>query len=826
MHDLKLAARRLIAAPLFTVFAVLSLAIGIGLTTAVYSVIDSIFLKDAGIREPDQVAFVVTPYDGRMLSGSISRPDFEDLRAAQTSFSSVSASASWLPAVAASSTPVRLRAEAVDGAYFSTLGVGMMTGRPIQNADETSGARVAVVSYRLWRSRLGGDATIVGHTIRISGEPFEIIGVAAPPFDGPAAGIFSTSVWIPLGVEQSLASSLPSDPQPPARDLRRLRVFGRLKPTVTVAAASAEVGAIAAGLDASFPPRTAGQLVLASERPWRAKTLVAISEDDNFVRRFGVILVVLVALVLVVACTNLANLVLARGTARQQELTVRWALGASRWRLVREQAAESVLLAGAGAVAAYLVFQALSVAMTSEINIPLPMGGSWTMVIQPVLDTKALWMAAALLLTSLAVFGLEPAMQLTRSADIRGELAAGGGSVANPRARRQGILLRWQVAVSAGFFVMASMFVKFTIAEARHDSGVELERLAVAVVNLRTERWAEPAARRLIDRVLDESQREPAVEAISVSTGMPFGSSAMRLSLSHATQPGVTTPEYFNAAGIAATPSIFRTIGVKIRRGRGFDERDHAGASAVVVISEYTARMFFGANDAIGRHLLVQSAGSGRSVATVIGVAANTDVRSVMHDPQPFVYVPLAQRYEPYLTVVVRSSEGSDQAVGALREILRRAEPDLAVDTIGTGRMVLAGPFQLLRAVGMSTVALGAITLVLAMAGLFGIQSHLVARRTREIGVRMSFGATAAQIRRMVLRDGYRPVLDGLTLGLFGGVAGRIVVRAYIEIEFPVIDPWMFVIVPVPLLLAAFCACYLPAQRAAGVDPNVALRHL
>jgi predicted permease len=827
VRDLRLAARRLIAAPVFTVFAVLSLAIGIGLTTAVYSVIDSLFLKDLGIREPDQVVFVVTPFDGRVLSGSISRPDFEDLRTAQTSFSSVSASVSWIPSVAASSTPVKLSAEAVDGAYFSTLGVAMTKGRPIQNADETSAAHVAVVSYRLWRSRLGSDSTIVGQTIRISGQPFEIIGVAAPPFDGAAGGLFSTSVWIPLGVEQSLAASLPSDPQPPpARDLRRLRVFGRLKSTITVSAASAELAAIAGGLDASFPPRTAGAVVVATERPWRGKTIAAITEDDNFIHRFGVMLVVLVALVLVVACTNLANLVLARGTARQQDLTVRWALGASRWRLVREQGAESLLIAGAGAVAAYLVFQALGVVMTTEISMTLPMGGSWTMAIQPVLDAKALWMAAGLLLVSLAVFGLEPAIQLTRSQDIRGELAAGGGGAANPRARRQGILLRWQVAVSAGFFVIASMFVKFTIAEVRHDSGVEMERLGVAVVNLRTGRWNEAAARRLIDRVLEESRREQAVEAVSVSTGMPFGTSAIRLSLAHTTQPGFTTPDYFNAAGIAATPSIFRTIGVKILRGRGFDERDHAGATPVVVISEFTARMFFGANDVVGRQLLVQSGGSGRSIATVIGIAANTDVRMVMNDPRPFVYLPLTQRYEPYLTVVVRSTQGSAQAVGALRETLRRADPDLAVDAIGTGRTVLAGPFQLLRAVGISTVALGAVTLVLAMAGLFGIQSHLVARRTREIGLRMSFGATASQIQRMVLRDGYRPVFDGLALGLFGGLAGRVVARAYMDIDVNVIDPWMVVIVPIPVLLAAFCACYLPAHRAAAVDPNVALRHL
>jgi hypothetical protein len=210
--------------------------------------------------------------------------------------------------------------------------------------------------------------------------------------------------------------------------------------------------------------------------------------------------------------------------------------------------------------------------------------------------------------------------------------------------------------------------------------------------------------------------------------------------------------------------------------------------------------------------------------ATIVGVAADTDVRSILQEPTPLVYLPIDQHHEASLTIVARSTGDAARAVPALREALRRADPDLPVEIIGTGRTILSGPFEILRAGGMGALYLGVMTLVLAMAGLFGVQSHLILHRTREIGVRMSMGATARQIKAMVLLDGYRPVLEGLALGLWGGLAGRVIVRAYLELEVAVLDPWMLAVTPIPIVLAAFCACYLPAHRAAAVDPTVALR--
>jgi predicted permease len=819
--DLRLALRRLLATPLFTIFAVLSLAVGVAVTTAVYSVVESIFLRDTGARDPDRLVFVASPYDGRMLTGSISLPDFQDIRAAQTSFSSMSASARFSPAVASSSTTELLAAEAVDGAYFSTLGVSPAIGRTIQPADDAGAARVVVLSHALWRRRFAANPAIVGQTIRISGQPFEVVGIAAASFEGVSGPLPGTRLWIPLSTAAEV--SAPRSAIPP-RDRRQLVVFGRLAPAVTASAASAEVSAIAATLDMSFPPRTPSGQPRATERPWKGKTMAAIAGEDTVLRRVGLTIVALVGLVLAVACTNLANLVLARGAARQHEIAVRRALGASRWRLVREQCAESLLLATAGGLAAYVVFQGLSVLMDAEFNLVLPWGGRWILAVRPAPDATALWIAAGSLLVSLVVFGLEPAMQLTRSRDLRGELAAGVGVLGAPKTRRQRRLLRWQVAISAGFFIVATMFVKYTIAEARHDPGIEMKRLGVAVLNFRTQLWDEARVRRTVDRVVEEASKDPAVEAVSVSTGMPLGLPAMRLTLSQPQTAIDSKPDRHNATGVAVTPSFFRTIGVPILHGRGFDDRDHAAAAPVVVLSEFTARRLFGTSDAVARLVVVE--GHFRVTATVIGVARDTDVGYVYGESRPVAYLPLAQRYEPFLAIVARSTGDAAMAVHALREALRQVDPDLAVEVIGSGRTVLAGASVFRRAAGVTALALGAVTLALAMVGLFGIQSHIVAHRTREIGVRISLGASPRQIQRMVLRDGYRPVVEGLAIGLFIGVIGRAIVRAYTDVDVSVIDPWLFFVVPVPLIVAAFCACYFPAHRAAGVDPNVALRHL
>lgn len=707
---LRLAIARLVASPLFAIFSVVSLAAGVAVTTAVYSVVDTVLLADSGVADPDRAAVVLIPGSGRAQPGSVSDPDFEDLRRAQSSFSSMTATAAIAPSVAAGGMAEIVSTEAVDGAYFLTLGIGAVVGRVIQTADHAGAARVAVLSDEYWRSRLAADPAIVGREIRINRQPFVVIGVAAPRYRGAFGTLRATRLWIPLSAEAQLGTTRPS--ASPPREQRRLLVFGRLAEGHTIEGASAELSTIAAGLDRAFPSLAAtsgGD----GDRGWSAKSIAAFSEDDNSLRRFGMTLVALAGLVLLVACTNL-------------------------------------------------------------------------------------------------------------TLDIRTALAAGATGI-RPRVGRQRMVIRWQVAIAAGFFIVATLFIRATINQARHDPGIDLDRVAVAVLNFDNGVWDEHRVRRAIDRVIEESRGDPAIEATAASTGLPFGVPALQVSVAHPDDIDGLRRPYVTA--VAATPSLFRTLGIEIARGRAFNDNDGTLGPPAVIVSELSARQLFGPVDPVGRTLVVRRQSAADVSAVVVGVARDTDVRWIYTERRPLIYLPLAQHWHAAITLTARSTGSAERAVPALREAIRRADPDLSVTALGAGPMLLAGPFMFVRSLGRGALYLGGLSLLLSMAGLFGVQSHVVAHRTREIGVRMSIGATAGRIKLMVLKDGYRPVVEGLVLGLWGGIAGRIILRRYMELEdVAIFDPWLLLLTPVPLLAAAFWACYLPAAKAASVDPTVALR--
>ena len=817
--SLRLAIARLVATPLFTIFSVVSLAAGVAVTTAVYSVVDTLFLADLGIADPARAAIVITPRGGRAQRSVISDLDLDDLRSAQTSFSSLAATDAIMPSVAATGSAEVVSAEAVDGAYFSTLGVAAALGRTIQPGDHDANARVAVVSDDFWHSRLAGDPQVVGREIRVHGQPFEIIGVAPARYRGAYGTLRATRLWIPLSTAAELAPSLPVFSTP--RERRHLLVFGRLAEGRTIGGASTELTTIAARLDRAYPPSARGPIAQTSDRNWSAKSIAGFSEEDSSIRRLGMTLVALVGLVLLVACTNLANLVLARGTARQGELAVRMAMGASRGRLIWEQCIESLILAIAGAAASYLMFQGVSAMMTTDFVMGAPFGGAVTLSIRPAVNAQAVAVAIVALLLSLGVFGLEPAVQLARTLDIRSALAAGATGI-RPRVRRQRMVIRWQVAIAAGFFIVATMFIRSTINQARHDPGVDMDRLAVAVLNFDSGVWDQDRIRRAVDRVIEESRNHQAIETIAASTGLPFGVPAIQVNV--ANPDDIDGLKRVPIQAVAATPLIFRTLGVEILRGRAFNDGDGAASAPVVIVSELSARQMFGTGDAVGRTLIVRHPPAADGLAVVVGVARDTDVRWINSDPRPMIYLPLSQHFESAITMTARSAGSAASALPALREAIRKADPDLATSAIGEGKL-LAGPFVVVQSLGRGALYLGGLTLLLSMVGLFGVQSHVVAHRTREIGVRMSVGATTRQIKLMVLRDGYRPVFEGLVLGLWGGVASRLFLRSYLEMEnVAIFDPWMLLLTPIPLIAAAFLACYLPASRAASVDPTVALR--
>jgi putative ABC transport system permease protein len=815
---LRLALARLAATPLFTIFSIVSLAAGIAVTTAVYSVIDTMLLADAGVADPDRTIALTVPSSGLAARGTISAADFEDLRAVQQSFRAISASAAIQPAVAAEGIAEIVTAEAVDGAYFTTLGVGAVLGRVLQPSDDAARARVAVISDEFWRSGFAADRSAIGRQIRVNGQPFEIVGVTSPRYRGVFGTLLSTRVWLPRSVDGVLSKPAIAAASP--REDRRLFVFGRLADGRTIADASAELTTIAAQLDRAYPP-PASLPGAVSNRLWSAKSFSDSNEVDGNLRRFGMMIAALVGLVLLIACTNLANLVLARGTARQGELAVRMAMGASRGRLIREQCLESVLLAIAGGVASYLAFQALAAFMTTDFVMRLPFGGTAILSIRPSINAPALTVAVIGLVLALGVFGLEPAVQLARTLDLRNALAVGAAGI-RPRVRRQRMVIRWQVAIAAGFFIVATMFIRDTLSQSRHDPGIDMDRVAVAVLNFDNGVWDEARIRRAVDRIIEHGGRSASIEQLAASTGLPFGAPAMQVNVSTEADPTMLSRDPITA--VAATSSLFTTLGIDIVRGRRFDDRDGPASEPAIILSEMAAAQLFSGADPIGRAVTLRRPHGDRQ-AVVVGVAGDTDVRWINRARRPLVYLPLEQHFGDGLTITARSTSSGARAVPALRDAIRNADPDLAVTAIGAGSSVLAGPFVLFSALGRAALYLGGLSLLLSMVGLFGVQSHVVAHRTREIGVRMSVGATAWQIKLMVLKDGYRPVFEGLLLGLWGGVAGRVVLRSYLELEdVTIVDPWMLFLTPIPLIAAAFCACYLPASRAAGVDPTVALR--
>ena len=811
------AVARLAAAPLFTAFAVLSVAAGVALTTAVYSVVDALMFARVEARDPQSLVVVMAPRFAGLRRAVLSVEDLDALRTSQQSLERVSGAVALFAQVESTRGAEPTLLEGVDGDYFPVVGVSARVGRLVDASDERSAARVAVISDAFWRSRFAADPAVTSRSLTINGLTFDIVGVVAERFAGLDSRVFGTQLWVPRSAVPDVptgALTANSTEEAP------LVVIGRIRSADDLAAASIEIETIARRLDASRPLRTAAIGAPPRLRQWSLRSALDQPDEDDGLRRLGTILVVLVSLVLVVACTNLANLVLARGTARQGELAVRLAMGASRARLVWEQCIESLLLSAMGAVAAYAMFVVVSAWMTQDFTMaaPPPMMGRLTLSVRPEINRDALLVSVGALLLSLAVFGLEPAVHLARTLDIRTALAAGATGV-RPRVGRQRLILRWQVAVAAGFFIIATMFIRATIEQARHDSGIDQDRLAIATMAFQPASLDVARAQRAVERIVSDASQDPSVEAVTASTGLPFGVPALPANVATPGSQGNTA----RASAIAATPSIFRVLGVPIVHGRSFTDVDGVAAAPVAVISQLTAKQLFATGDPLGRSIVV-TIGGRPTTATIIGISRDTDVGRLNGPRHQLIYVPLAQHFDRNITITARASGRVDTTVAALRRVVPAADPAARIDVAGSARSVLWGPFAIAAAAGRGALYLGAFTLLLSMVGLFGVQSQVVVFRTREFGVRMSLGASTRQIQAMVIRDGARPVFDGLVLGLWGGIAARILVRSYLDIDVTVLDSWMLIVAPVPIVLAALSACYLPATRASRVDPMTALR--
>jgi predicted permease len=823
-RELRLSVRRLAATPLFAIFAVLSLAIGVGVTTAVYALVYDAVFPAGGLRDLDRLFYVMaTTTSGRAnFTWAIARGDFEELRRSSESVADLAAWTQTARPYVDGAVAEVFSAEAVTTNAFAVAGVPIASGRALQPPDDRpAGTFAMVVSHDFWQRKLGGAADVVGRTVQFGGRPFQIVGVTDRAFKGFGLAHIGANQcgWIPLSALAELYASPPAATRLDDHDDDSLSVFGRLRPGASMAAINAAVAVSGERLDLAFPFRTAS----AGEGRRRPRRWSAMAVSDAFAAQYSAVgllaLVSLIGLVVVVACTNLANLMLARGSVRRHEFAVRRALGASRWRLVREQTIESILLAAGGGVLAVIVARLLLYAIAAQV----PPGFDFQVPVE--LPSGVLGALGSTVCLTLLVFGLWPALQTTR-ADTRGALAADTGVV---RWRTKRSLISLQVGVSAVFLFIAALCVESVVSDRNADPGIDIDRLALAMVNFDLHRQDEARARITMDRMLDLARREPSIEVAAITSNMPFEKWTLQASLSTTDKPFKAANEGINTYVVAATPEIFRAFNLSLLKGRLFDAHDDAASGRVVVMSAQAARSVFGTADVVGRQLLLRfydAQSADAATLTVVGTLQDTDAGTIGSRRTGVIYLPLTQQYEPTVWLVGRTSGDAPAVSGTLRSIIRHADPDLAVSLSGTGTYLLGWRYVQVRLLASVAGALAAFALLLSMAGLYGVLSHVVARRTREMGLRLALGATSGRVLRMILADGVRPVLAGLTIALVVGTLGRGVFRAIVARPIAIVDPVALALVPIPLLAAAFVACYLPARRASRVDPNVALRDL
>ena len=833
--ELTLSIRRLLAAPGFTTFAVATLALGIGATTAIYSVIYAALLRPPDIKDVDRVVNIYHADPGAFVNlssalSSLSSPDYEDLRRVQTSFSSMTAWARFRQAVYAEGSSEYLFGEMVGGEYFQTLGIGAAIGRTIQPADETAGApRVAVISDALWRRKFGGDSAALGKTIKLGTVTFEVVGVAPAVFRGvDMPNVLPTPIWVPLSSAAEIQSVHLGAMQ--NREHRWLRAKARLKPDVSVQQAASEVLSIGRALDASDPIGTTmdarSRMTPYVRRDWMlipAGALLMHESIHGIAGPMAWTTMIAVGLVLLVACTNLANLLLARGAVRRHEISVRLALGASRWRLLRELTIESALIAALGGAGALVVARAAMTMLGSSMQV-----GSVAFQVNPTLHPSVLAVGFAATLLSLLVFGLLPAIHTTR-ADVRQLLANDEANAAAPRWRTRRFLIAGQVAVSILLVAVAALCVQQIGEAASQNVGLDLDRLAIASVDFRAQRYDEARGRQRLGAILEAARRLPGVESAALSSGLPIRSSAANTTVATPDTPAASISSGNYVELVAATPDIFKTLRVLILAGRAFVDADREGSPRVAIISESVAAALFPDMNPVGRQVVVRYgnyAGEPQQspdTCVIVGVAGNTDAGAGRRGGA--VYLPFAQHYEPRMSVVVYAERPAD-VLPALRTAITKVDPEIALTELGVGSAIVGGAGTMLKVMAGTSGLLGILALALAMIGLYGVLSHLVARRTREMGIRMALGADRARILRMMMADGCRPVALGIVVGLGFGALARVAMRPIFVRLLPAMDAGALIAVPLFFVVFALAACYLPARRAAQVDPSVALRNL
>ncbi|HWK12033.1 MAG TPA: ABC transporter permease [Vicinamibacterales bacterium] len=808
VQDTRYALRLLGRSPGFTAVAVLSLATGIGANTAIFSLANALLVRPLpGLSDAGHLVDIGRTQSGRGFD-TTNYPNYLDVRARTTTLSSVYAyRIEPMPmSLGGPDGAERVYGLMVTGNYFNVLGTHAQIGRVFTDADDTPGRNgVTVISDQLWRTRFGADPTILGRVVTITNKPYTVIGVAPRGFQGTT--ILQSDLWLPLsnhptGEAGNMFTS---------RAVSWLMMGGRLKPGATVKQADAELHAIGAALEREYPKDNEGRgfaVAASSIFPGRI----------SIISGFLAILMALVALILMIACVNLAGMLLARAAGRRREVAVRLAIGAGRGRLVRQMLTEAVVLFSGGCVAGLLLSRWLEAALLSVLpELPLPIG------VTIATDWRVLTFTIVLSLVAALLCGIAPALQASRP-DLVPSLKAQGLDGSPARLRLRSAFLVSQVTLALLLVIAGGLFLRALERAVHIPPGFDQTNVEVVSLDLSLAGVKDAAGISFADDLLARVRALPGVANAALSVDLPLDGG--RMSFGDIRLPGAPRQTgRRNSAPIdwnLISHGYFDTMKVQLIRGRDFTEADGGRAPKVAIVNEALARRLFGADDPIGRTFLVDTPLSqGSDTYTVVGLAADAHVVDLTGPVDPYVYVPFAQEYHPRVSLIVKTTGVS--AIPQVRALVHQMQPALPVTSAMPLSDVTAIGLVPQRLAATLAGALGLVGLLLAAIGIYGVTSYAVSRRTKEIGVRIALGADRRAVLRLVLRQGIVLAGAGVAIGLaLGAVASQLLRSLLLGVS--AVDPVTFVGAAALFAAVALAATYVPARRAARVDPMVALR--
>ena len=799
MRDARHAVRMLFRTPAFSIVAILTFAVGIGVNTAVFSVLDGVLLRPLPYPGANRITMVWLDNTREGIKEDItSYPNYRDWRDQNASYQHLAAYSESAFSLTGAGEPERLIGAAVTANFFDVMGLTPMAGRLFTAANEVEGQDgVIVISHGLWQRRFGGAADVIGRTITLSTRPHEIIGIMPPELRWPERA----ELWKPLAPPQQTRE---------ARGSFWLPVIGRLKPGVSVQQAQTEMSGISDRIASAFP----------GNRGYGANVVPLREQLVGSIERPLAILMAAVLFVLLIACANLANLMLGRTAARRRELAVRTAMGAGRARLVRQIVTEALVLALIGGASGVLMAYWATGFFVALAGDSIP-GAE-----QIRLDARVLGFAFLVATVSALLAGLLPAVQASRAAvaDVLREGGRQGGPAGSRRTRS--VLVAAEVALALVLLTGAGLLLQTLWGMQRVDRGFSVERIGMATISLPSGSYRTPDdVRGFYARLLERVRAVPGVESAALGSGvlLPLIANSGFFSVEgKPIPPPEQRPEYPYEL---VSPGYFETIGARMARGRTFAEQDHAQAPFVAVVNETLANSAWPGEDPIGRRMRPgDGSDSGVPWLTVIGVVKDLRRADVKRGIRPEVYLSSLQRTPRTQTIIFRAAGDPSAAMTTIRREVQALDPQLPLFRVTTLEAELAGTLSQPRFQATLLTGFAAIALLLASIGIYGVTSHAVSQRTQEVGIRMAMGAPRATVRMLILRQHVAPALVGIAIGL----AGAFVLSRFLSsllYGVGAVDLRTYAAVTLALGAVAVAACWLPASRAMRVDPLIALRN-